>query len=135
MASPAKAGWRIERATAIAEKVWHHPCVDEMHIGWTPPAGTTEATAWSFEAPDCEIWFRNDEKLSWPEFCTYVLHEAGHLAHYRDPSHQPEPWHSSNPRSIMYAVHGFDRVLKSGRLKVVGGDPRCAARGRPFLSL
>jgi hypothetical protein len=138
-ASPAAAGWRIDRATAIAQKVWHHPCVDQMRIEWADPRpfhGTEDAidvAAWSYIEPDCIVYFNDAQPLKWEQFCTAMLHEAGHLANFRDPANGDAWWHSSSPRSVMRTGIGYDYVVEGGERRMVGGDRRCRNRGRPFL--
>lgn len=140
-APQAEAGWQINRATAIAQIVWHHPCVDRMQIrrdsaetALKRGAVATVAAAWADEA-QCIMFVSTDWPLTWPEFCTHVLHEAGHLAHYRDPANTRDPDHSLNPASIMYGQENraYGTIHQRGRAVEAGGDARCSNRGRPYL--
>lgn len=139
---PVRADWEISRAATIARIVWHQPCVDRMQIRWASAhtalaSGETGAlaVAWADQA-DCIVYLSTDQRMSWPQVCTRVLHEAGHLAGYRDPANIADPDHSLNPRSIMYAreTSAFGRVYVHGRWVQSGGDARCANGGRPFLA-
>lgn len=102
----AEAGWRRERATAIAQIVWNHPCNDQVKLAWVPLGGTY--LGWN-DAP-CSIKMATEFHTDWPSFCTAIIHEYGHVAGV---------WHNTNIRSVMY-----ERPLP---------DERCAANGRPYL--
>lgn len=118
----AHAGWRTDRATAIARIVYHHPCVDRMQIrGGIAPAGSEDASAWTW-VDDCVVWLDRTEPLAWEPFCTTVLHEAGHLAGMG---------HSDRPGSVMSAFLTFGH--RAGSEHWTGTDPRCRDRGRPYL--
>jgi hypothetical protein len=104
--SDASAGWRRERATAIAQIVWDHPCDDQVELRWQPIDGIH--AAW-FSGP-CQITFATEFRQDWPGFCTTMIHEYGHVAGV---------WHNSNPRSVMY-----ERPLPNWR---------CANNGRNYL--
>lgn len=123
----AQAGWRIDRATEIAAAVWNHPCVDHMQIKWTTAftggAGSDPAA--------CTVYLPANTPVFWPELCRHLIHEAGHLAGYRDPLNPLDPWHSHNPESVMYAEDTSVYGIVHGR--EVGGDPRCRDRGQPYL--
>jgi hypothetical protein len=114
--SVAEAGWKMDRATAIARVVWHHPCVDRMTIRW---GITRQLNAAAYAAREtCAAVLNVEDRVPWPVFCTNVLHEAGHLAgmdHTR--------------RGVMQAETVF---VQSGH-RWLGSDPRCARRGRPYL--
>lgn len=118
LATPAQAGWKIDRATKIAQVVWHNPCVDQMRITWVSTATlSNDAHAAAF---DCTVRLSAATPLTWDQFCMLVLHEAGHLARYRDPTNTADPEHSSDPESIMHSP-------------ILPGEPRCRRNGRPFL--
>lgn len=140
-AAPAQAGWRERRATEVAQIVWHHPCVDRMQIRRETRRlaiaeghiGDYGAVAWA-DDDACVVYVSADSRTTWPQFCTRVLHEAGHLAQFRDPTNTDDPAHSSNPRSVMFATEGaYGTIHQHGRAREAGGDPRCADRGRPYL--
>lgn len=137
LAAPAHAGWQDTRATEIARLVWHNPCVNQMTIQRVSAQATfhdqTETVGWVTDG--CTIHVSNDRPLIWTQFCTTVLHEAGHLAGYRDPSNVSDPEHSSNPDSVMYGDdnRGYGWIVLHGHKIAAGGDPRCARNGRPYL--
>jgi hypothetical protein len=117
--SPAtiSAGWQKRRAFAIARIVWHHPCVDRMTYAWVDPrSDLADARA---ATVSCAVRLRT-QSLSWADICVITLHEAGHLANFRDSANVADPVHSLNPRSVMH----------SPMMRV---DPRCRDRGRPYL--
>jgi hypothetical protein len=138
--STAHAGWKIDRAKAIAAKAWNDPCDGNVVLRWADqPHGVHWGVMWT-RGYDCEIGISNTRPLAWEEFCTTLLHEYGHLAGFRDPLNVGEEWHSRNPRSVMYAdnpivrdegtdEHGVTRVYWHGV------DRRCRDRGRPYLGL
>lgn len=134
VSTPANAGWKIDRATAIAATVWVNPCPGGVEFRWTPlPDGVAAA-----DAANCRLWIGTRQgKIEWPAWCTTIIHEYGHLAGFRDPSNQADPDHSHDPRSVMFAyahpVKGSGVV--NGRRVVTwsGVDPRCRDRGRPYL--
>lgn len=131
LASPAQASWQVDRAQKISQIVWHHPCVDRMTFVLVDQAQIDKGTvleadqhvAARGDATTCVVSYGSSytpETTPWEDWCSNVLHEAGHLANYRDPTNASDPLHSSNPRSIMFWI----------RLTT---DPRCYERGRPFL--
>lgn len=128
------AGWRINRAALIAKTIWQHPCVDHATIQWATP-NDPATLAWTTPGA-CTIWISTRERMTWPEFCHRVLHEAGHLADYHDPNNPADPQHSHNPRSVMYAQDpGVYTTVTYGPHKgQYGGDTRCNKRGRPYLA-
>jgi hypothetical protein len=127
IAAPAEAGWKLDRAKAIADVVWHHPCGDvPVEVVWEPLEATIAAQVHDDEAPPyplCRIHFNSDERLGWMAFCSYMLHETGHLANFRDPLNVGPGWseteHSHNPDSIMATFFN--------------DDARGRKRGRPYL--
>jgi hypothetical protein len=117
VAAPAQAGWRMDRAQAIAGVVWNDPCGGRVQLVWERlPEGITAQTRGS---RPCTILFDRTEPLDWMSFCSYVIHEYGHLAGYLDLRNPDGFEHSSNPDSIM--AEFFDN------------DRRCRQRGRPYL--
>jgi hypothetical protein len=99
-AAPAHAGWRIDRATAIANVVWHDPCSGQVALIWKP----TDQDAADVE--HCAVWLDSREPLEWPEFCTIIIHEYGHLARFSDPLNPSDPDHSHSAASVMYGGWG-----------------------------
>jgi hypothetical protein len=134
IAAPAHAGWRIQRATAIAATVWHDPCAGSVRLAWASlPIGQREGT----NTDTCTVTFSSLDPTEWMVFCTTTIHAYGHLAGYRDPLNPAEPWHSHNPRSVMYADRFITRdvITVNGRTteEWTGVDRRCRNRGRPYL--
>lgn len=134
----AYAGWRTDRAQTIAATVWHNPCDTSVTIRWAPQP-RVGALAWSFPEA-CTIYLASDRPQSWPELCTSMIHEYGHLAGYRDPANPTDPTHSANPGSVMRATTDYQlgQVTIRGRTittVAVGADRRCHDRGRPYLHM
>jgi hypothetical protein len=132
------AGWKLDRATAIARIAWHHPCVDRMRVVWRDRDDFPDPTWAGRAGPDCTaIINRSRGRLRFEEFCNLVLHEAGHLAGFRDPTNVDDPFHSSNLNSVMASprlvVH--DVAIVHGRRieRWIGVDARCLDRGRLYL--
>jgi hypothetical protein len=139
--SPARGGWRIQRAQAIAAQVWHHPCDDHVTITWGDLV-TPGAVAESYIG-ECRIVF-SPAPTTWVEFCTTMIHEYGHLAGYRDWTNTADPLHSSNPHSVMAQNTVTDATtgiaVAHGRRRrrtylYVGFDKRCADHGRTYLGM
>jgi hypothetical protein len=134
--SPAAAGWRINRAVAIANVVWGNPC--PWRIKWDPPLRNhPEALSWASMQGGCRyqgfgvVHLNASEPIhTFDVFCTRVLHEVGHLA---------DAVHSPNPRSVMYPIDQtsegrlFSRDGRHFHWIGNGGDPRCRDHGRPYL--
>lgn len=139
-ATPAQAGWKIDRATAIARVVWHHPCEDHVTLKWggaDMDGGDALAEA---DPAQCTIWLVDYSRyaMDWPVFCTTVIHEYGHLAGYRDPLNTGDPYHSHNADSVMSAFGVVNKHVvhvAGGKTTTIwtGVDPRCARNGRPYL--
>ena len=127
-------GWEIERARAIAETVWK-VCPGTLSIQAVTLSADAasyyrEASGWATEGV-CTVDINMDHQAmrEWEPFCSTVLHEVGHVARFRDPTNQADPYHSSNPDSVMAASPLYAHI--GGRW--YGTDPRCRRRGRPFL--
>lgn len=115
--SPASAAPdRVAIAKAIATERWGAVCAGQpISIVRGLPAGdpATARSYYSFDGsqPDngalyhnCSIHFRGGA-ISWPVFCTAVVHEYGHLAGWRPVIGQQFPgdrFHSGNINSVMY---------------------------------
>jgi F420-dependent methylenetetrahydromethanopterin dehydrogenase len=106
LASPAQAGWRIDRAQAIAEIVWQQPCAGAVVLRWEAIDAARVAQA---DVAGCIVTFQNDEPTTWLAFCSNMLHEYGHLA------------------GMGHAREGIMQADDSAL------DPRCRKRGRPYL--
>jgi hypothetical protein len=141
MAPSAHAGWRINRAVAVANVVWHNPC--PLSIQWakapvddSSSAVAGEPMAWASLQDGCRLQGLgvvymniNEPVRTFDVFCSRVLHEVGHLA---------GAVHSSNPRSVMYLFDESQELRvwspRRHRFDWRGfGDPRCRDRGRPYL--
>lgn len=125
----ANAGWKLNRAKAIAAIVWHHPCDDHVTVGWADLSGVPvdsvdTAAAAAANVALCRVTFSVDRSMTWDEFCTSMIHEYGHLAGYRDPLNIGDPYHSHSAWSVMFA---------NGILGSLGGDPRCRQLGHVYL--
>lgn len=136
-APSAQAGWQTQRATAIADIAWNHPC-DNLHVEWQDQTYAGDS-AWSATNGHCAaIINRSNGPLEFEELCSLVIHETGHLAGYHDPTNTTDPAHSANPRSVMSAetnfVHSVQTVDKRTESHWTGVDKRCLNRGRPFLT-
>lgn len=119
--STASAGWKRDRAVAIANIVWHSPCDGNVELLWAPIDGVhagmisrrcaadANGVRWAQITLATEFAYGSSPE-NFPSFCTAVLHEYGHAAGVE---------HNDNPESIMNAQPKI--------------DDRCADRGRPFL--
>jgi hypothetical protein len=126
---PAQAGWKIDRAKAIAAKVWHDPCNGDVTISW---GYTYDAVAY---AGNCAIVLDEDTTTDFVSLCSTIIHEYGHLAGFTDPTNTEDPYHSSNPNSIMHQ-DTFSIIDRSGGYPTYYNmDRRCRGRGRPYLGL
>lgn len=133
--STAEAGWKIDRATEIAEAVWHNPCGGHVRMSW---ADKLPDDAIGYAPPhQCEIVLSRSYDMFWSFFCTVVVHEYGHVAGMG---------HSTYPYSVMYSRAGWDAtpdgIYYGGGVTIdgvyyparnPGGDPRCLNRGRTYL--
>jgi hypothetical protein len=139
----AQAGWRIDRATAIAEHVWRI-CPGQLQVHFADPASRglgPATTGWADEG-GCDVYLNPGQPTAdyFETFCSAVLHETGHAARFRDPLNM-DPRHSHNPRSVMYArpmisievSHVWSGKRWSRSVDVSGTDARCRGRGRPYM--
>lgn len=82
----------VNRAILIAEEAWDHPCNDDVNLYLASLKDTVVA-----ETAQCNVWYDPEylglTKTNWSEFCTYLVHEWGHLA---------GEGHSSDPNDVMY---------------------------------
>jgi hypothetical protein len=130
---PAHAGWRIDRAKAIAAIVWHNPCGGNVKVTFGVVVDGAEAEA---DVADCLVTFNihGDDGIHgrwpWPVLCKDMLHEYGHLAGYRDPANTADPDHSTNRSSVMFAPPPDAPALDG---LTYWTDPRCDFRGRRYL--
>jgi len=135
LAPPAHAGWRIDRARAVAAEVWNDPCASRVRVEWGIPLADYGARAWSYVEPDCVVGFSIIEHLPWMHFCTAMVHEYGHLAGYTHPvgvlQEDGTRDHTHSPYSDSVMFPELPRVWVEGL--IVAGDRRCRERGRPYL--
>lgn len=136
-AAPARAGWKMQRAQAIAATVWNHPCADQVDVLWARLGGGEDAAG---DQVNCDVWLRANEPdlREWPYFCTVMIHEYGHVAGFRDPLNTADPSHSHSASSVMFGGVKLDRhtvhIVGGPTTTVwVGADRRCADNGRPYL--
>jgi hypothetical protein len=133
--TPANAGWRLDRAQAIANIVWDAPCGGHPTITWV--ALGDSGVAANADPDACLIRFDVNHKTVWPEFCTRLIHEFGHLARYRDPLNVSDPGHSHNPRSVMfhisYGLIAAKDTVSGRQVTRPVADARCRDRGRAYL--
>jgi hypothetical protein len=113
----ASAGWRLERAQAVAAKAWNDPCPGRVRIAFVAPPAPTWL-AWSIPAL-CQVNLSNATHWRWRLLCPSLLHEYGHLAGYRDPLNPSDPTHSHDPDDIMAPF--------------IHWDARCADHGSTYL--
>lgn len=139
--APAQAGWKVDRATAIARIVWHDPCAGSVTLRWgdlTTRKDPGLAATWELADPTaCTVTYEQTLSTTWERFCTLTLHAYGHLANYRDPLNPADPIHSHNPNSVMYAyieTHQAVITRNGHRVEVPSFDHRCKDRGRPYLA-
>lgn len=122
LAASAQAGWRIDRALAVAGVVWNHPCGDQIEVRW---ARLPDDIGGQVTLGDCALTVNTIYPWSWQGFCRTVIHEVGHIAGMP---------HSTDPRSVMWGEQwaSMDAVLINGEW-VSQRDRRCRDRGRPYL--
>jgi hypothetical protein len=110
----ASAADRTTIAKAIAVARWGNVCAGQaigVSRGLTDGAMARSYYSFNGLLPDdgskyrnCSIKFRNGT-IAWPEFCTAIVHEYGHLAGWRPApgtAFPGDPFHSGNPNSVMY---------------------------------
>jgi len=70
-----------------------------------PPSGATvEPLAWADESR-CAIVISSRARIrTKAKRCHIIVHEWGHLAHFRDDENSADPAHSHNPASVMFAA-------------------------------
>ena len=136
----AQAGWRTDRALAVAEKVWQAPCgPGGVSLSYADPPGGFEPRALmaATVGHGCVVWVnpRVSFRDRWGLFCHAVIHEVGHLAGRE---------HSEDRRSVMHALaHGAGKwkVVVNGRSfgyvpdQEAGHDRRCRNRGADYLGV
>lgn len=114
----------LDRALSIAERVWKPACGKLQVIVQTPDhswAGSEDWAGWASPG-DCTIGLSTRTAQGpWPLLCDTILHEAGHVAGFRDPTNIADPAHSRNANSIMFAF-GVRTEMNGVYVDV---DPRC----------
>lgn len=78
------------RAQEIAAAAWGNPCggavqVEKVSLGLGVAAEAVEG--------GCTVYFNTDADWNWPDYCSVMVHEYGHLAGYG---------HSTTRKAIMY---------------------------------
>lgn len=131
LAAPANAhaGWKTNRAVAIAQIVWQPSC-GPLRLSFETPApddAEEGVNAWAW--PDeCVIHLDNRQRWEWEPLCETVLHETGHVTGLAD---------SKTPGNIMFndglTLHDTGWVNGKWQESWTGIDKRCRKRGRPFL--
>jgi hypothetical protein len=118
-AATAAADWQTDRAQAVAAKVWDDPCDGQVILQLAEPPQPSWR-AWSYPRL-CTVVLSTAARWRWSELCPAMIHEYGHLAGFRDPENTADPFHSTDPHSIMWPF--------------LHGDARCAQKGEIFLGL
>jgi hypothetical protein len=133
----AGAGWRIDRARQIADRVWNHPCNGHIQWHWEALPDQPEIAAYTRQNA-CEYGLTINTAhsfLGFEDLCSVVLHEVGHLAGYQDPTNPGDPWHSTNPHSVMHQHGAITYGGDKDHPTWTGVDRRCLNRGRTYLKL
>ena len=150
-ASPARAGWKLERANAIAYAVWGQDLaavcpggVLGTDYGTTAAAAGVEASAKAWANPGvCTIHFSPAPGAlrDFEPYCSVFLHEAGHIAGYGHDhtghggimALSPTYLRSSGRVAAGARRSGHSRRLGRRTVHWTGTDPRCANQGVPFM--
>ena len=139
----------MDRATAIAAKVWNNPCDGNVALKWVdmPVGMAAYVNVWlDTGKSDCTVNFNVNQRSNWVEFCSTMIHEYGHVAGYRHPvgvrmaNGEVDHFHSPDSNSIMFPYLFGDiaevRTPNGKKMVIYGGfDKRCANRGRTYLGL
>ena len=124
----ARADWKLDRAKAVAAKVWNDPCAGRVQVDIAAQAGADWLA--STLPSQCRITLSATRRWRWGLLCPVLLHEYGHLAGYRDPLNPADPFHSHDPRSIMWPqTHADVRCRRRGvQYLKLGPEPRLKGR-------
>ena len=131
----------VDRAMKLAAHVWNNPCGGHVTVDGQPLAGDELAFA---DPDECLVVYDSGRAWSWPDFCTVMLHEYGHLAGYSHPvgvsldDGTIDHTHDPDPRSLMHPLLtlGPVYVRRRGRShnhwepRWPNADPRCLAAQR-----
>jgi hypothetical protein len=111
LSGAARADWKLDRAKAVAAKAWKDPCAGRVQVDVAPQVRADWLA--STLPSQCRITLSAAQRWSWGLLCPVLLHEYGHLAGYRDPLNAADPFHSHEPRSIMWPFTHADRRCSS----------------------
>ncbi len=141
----------------IAEQTWGEVCQGEpvpVQRADIPTLGLAEFAhppgmdGDRYRYTGCRILLRRG-RISWPKFCTTVVHEVGHLAAWRarpgeefvqtfpDGRRVPDPSHSRNPHKVMHPSY-TKPFRKCGKAPAAGPAPDAGGRdpaARPTVML
>lgn len=120
--STASADWQVDRAQAIAAKVWNDPCAGHVTIAYGVPAKPSWI-GWS-DPWSCTVTLSSTVTFTWMPLCSLIVHEYGHLAGFRDPTNVADPIHSADPESIMYFYVHTNPDCKDYGAAMLGTWPR-----------
>lgn len=97
----------LSRAIDAANATWHSPCNGRPTITSQPLSDNHLAMA---GLSGCWIILNSKKNISARALCDVMVHEFGHLAKAYYPNNVDDPYHSPNPRSVMYAAFKGDEV-------------------------
>jgi hypothetical protein len=102
-ASAVPADWTTTAQQIAVEKWGPPPCDAPVVIGMEPRDTDLAFASWTDDLGlqrECKVVFTTTRDWAWPDYCTVMVHEYGHLG----------PWgnhHSDNPESVMWPYLGL----------------------------